>query len=345
MVLTIGAALLIKSFLLLSQVDPGFQAGGVLSLDVSLSPLKYRDAGQTSAFNLDAVRQIEALPGVESAAVVSTLPLAGRDNRSAFTVDGDADPDARETAVHTRLVSPGYFRTLGIPLLHGRTFDDGDDFSSPPVIVINQTMARLLWPSSNPLGRRINFGSLDQSPWYRIVGVVGDVKHFGLDAQPEMEVYMAYSQAPYPAPSTTVVARTSGEPESLGNAIRTRILSVDANQPVYNVRLLSAVLSSSVAPQRFNVMMMSAFAVLCLVLAAVGIYGVISYSVGQRIRELGIRMALGARRRDLLELVLGQYRPFIGVFTPMPPFTPKSLITLDTSGVFVSSYTQRCTTK
>ncbi len=147
---------------------------------------------------------------------------------------------------------------------------------------------------------------LAAKPWYRIVGVVGDVKHFGLDAQPEMEVYMPYSQAPYPAPSTTIVARTSREPESLANAIRGRILSVDPNQPVFNIGPLSAVLSSSVWPQRFNVVMMSVFALLCLVLAAVGIYGVISNSVGQRVHEIGVGMVLGARRSDVVKEIVGQ---------------------------------------
>ena len=184
--------------------------------------------------------------------------------------------------------------------------ESGDQASAPPVAVINETMARLLWPDSEPLGRRINFGNPDRHPWYRIVGVVGDVKHFGLDAQPEKEVYMTYSQASYRGPHTTLVARTSGDPMGLASTIRDRILSADPDQPIYNVRPLSTVLTSSVGPQRFNLLMMSAFAFLCLNLAAVGIYGIISYSVGQRIHEIGIRMALGARPTDVLKVSVGQ---------------------------------------
>jgi putative ABC transport system permease protein len=197
LILTIGAGLLTKSFLLLSQVEPGFQPENVLTFEISLSPLKYRDAREASTFHLNAIRQIEALPGVLSAGGVSTLPLGGRDNRAAFTVEGEADPDVRETAVHYRLVSPGYFRAMGIPLLRGRTLSETDDASAPLVLVINQTMARLLWPDSDPIGRRINFGGPDDGDWYRVVGVVGDVKHFGLDAQPEIEVFMTYAQASF----------------------------------------------------------------------------------------------------------------------------------------------------
>jgi putative ABC transport system permease protein len=306
-ILSISAGLLAKSYLQLTQVDPGFDPQSLLSMRISLSPIEYRDPERAAAFYLDAIQEIEPLPGVLAVGGVSALPLSGRSSRAAFTVeDGDASPIASETAVHFRLVTPGYFQAMSIPLLQGRPIRAGDDGSAPLVLTINQTMARLLWPGRDPLGRRIAFDGPD-GPWHRVVAVVGDVKHFGLDAEPEMAVYVPYMQADDSrARSITLVVRTSADPERLANEIRSRISSVDSNQPVYEMRPVTAVLGNSVAPHRFNMLMMSGFAVLCLVLAAIGIYGVISYSVGQRTHEVGIRVAMGARASDVVRLVVGE---------------------------------------
>jgi putative ABC transport system permease protein len=306
-VLLVGAGLMLKSFIQLQRVQAGFDPRNLLTLEISLPPSKYSQNQQQIAFFQQAVERIKTLPGVEAVGAVQDLPLRFNTNSFPIAIEGRPAAQAaqRPLAVY-RAVTDDYFRALGIPLLTGRAFTAEDHENSTPVIVINQTMARRFWPDQDPLGQRLRFGE-PTDPVYTIVGVVGDIKHMGLNADEGPVIYQAHAQKRFAwLRWMTVVVRAQAEPLSLTAAVRRRIQEVDPEQPIYNVATMEELLGRSVAQPRFSTLLFGGFALLAMCLTVIGIYGVVSYTVAQRKREIGIRMALGAQVSDVLRLVMRQ---------------------------------------
>ncbi len=310
LLLLIGAGLMIRSFMGLLQVEPGFNSSNVLVADLSVAGQRYDEPRARVDFYTQLLERVEGLPGVQSAGAVSIIPLSRSNSSSSFSIAGQPPPPhGQEPNANWRPASPSYIQTINIPLLRGRSLEERDNrIESPRVLLVNEALARRHFPNQDPLGQRLHFGEGDA---WEIVGVVGNVKHEDLQQGFNSEVYVPHAKSA--RREMSIVVKTSGDPSQIVSAVEDALHSIDSDQPIYNVRTMDRVVVESLAPQRVTMGMLGVFAGIALLLAAIGIYAVMSYSVAQRTHEIGIRMALGAQSGDILKMVVRQGMLLAGI--------------------------------
>jgi predicted permease len=352
-VLLIGAGLMLRSFVNLLRTDPGFRADRVLTAAVSLPNVTYKDNNAVRIFHERLLDQLRAIPGVADAGAGSDLPWSGWDDNAGFDIQGEAPPPKEFFHARYHEATPGYFRALGIPLVRGRAFDDGDKAESRPVVVINEATAKY-WRHGDALGGKISF---NQKDWLTVVGIAGDVKDHPRDAGAQPSFWWPLAQEPFTfGASSKIVIRSDLDTKLIAGRLRAIVAELDPNLAVSDIRTMEAVADGSYATSRFALALVAAFAFLAMVLAAIGMYGVIAYSVNQRIHEFGIRMALGARSRNLvahvlangmalailgvlLGLVLGLAltRLLSGLLYGVSPFDPLSVVAASALAIIVAA--------
>ena len=308
--LLIGAGLMVKSFWALVHVAPGFRSDSILTARLLIPTSRYTDSRKIAAFERALRESLEGRPGIQSAGFATYLPLSGLDHALGFLVEGRPPlPIGTYNMAKYRPVSAGYFETIGIPLLRGRSFTVADTAESPWVVMINDSMAREYWPSENPIGQRVQFAGTGRT----VIGVVGDVLHEGLDGAAKPEMYMPVEQAPRIESGPTIVVRTALDSGAAAAELRGAVSAIDRTVPVDRIETMQQLVSASVAQPHFRTMILTVFSLLALVMASIGIYGVMNYLVIQRTREFGIRLSLGATPSDVLRLVLHRAARLIGV--------------------------------
>jgi predicted permease len=308
--ITTGAALLLRSFVSVTNVNPGFETTNLLTWQMNLPPRLSAEADRL-AFYRDFFARMEALPGVVSVGGTTRVPLGSTSVSTTVQIEGRPVPVSELPEVQFRRAMHDFFETMGIPIRRGRGFDESDGPTAPRVAVINETMARRLFPNQDPIGQHVRMGPNPSGAWTTIIGVIGDIKHGGLEEEMQPELYISYLQGAPVGPF--IVMRTAGDPAAMAETVRAEVRSIDKTIPIYDMRTMSALRSESVSMRRFILMIVVAFGALALGLAAIGVYGVMSLVVSERTREVGVRLALGAQPSELLTMILGQAAKLAGI--------------------------------